>query len=58
MEEINSGAIEKVSSEILSRFIGVLDLFVPSLHNKLMKKRIENAVKTVELIKANLLKYN
>ncbi len=57
MEEINSGAIEKVSSEILSRFIGVLDLFVPSLHNKLMKKRIENAVKTVELIKANLLKY-
>ena len=55
--ERTSAVMEKVSSEMLSKSIGVLDLLVPSLHNKLMKKRIENAIETVELIKANLLKY-
>ena len=49
--------IDKVADKALNIAIPLLDLFFSGMQNKLMEKRIDNAVKTIELIKSRLSEY-
>ena len=49
--------IGKTVGKALSSTVPLLDLFFPGVQNKLMDKRMNNAVRTVELIKSRLAEY-
>ena len=49
--------IDKVADKALNIAAPLLDLFFSGMQNKLMEKRIDNAVKTIELIKSRLSEY-
>ena len=57
VSDVTSTALEKLSDVMLDKASGVFDILLSGVQNSLMEKRIDNAVKTVELIKSRLAEY-
>ena len=57
VSDVTSSALEKLSSAAIDKASGVFDILFPGVHNNLMEKKLDNAVKTVELIKSRLAQY-
>ena len=57
VSDVTFSALEKLSDAAIDKASGVFDILFSGVQNTLMEKKIDNAVRTVELIKSRLSEY-